>query len=1373
MFSYFLSVSESANQNELNSLAGSGRNSKLPQRIPRQTSRENLKSDSDKEKTTQNVDVTESNKDSDKTIIDNATKPKSKKRGNSDKSGQNEVEKKKNCLSKDSSNDVTDLIETDIMRTRSNSKEDKSKPLSADLESEECNLLGEDFDNLVSGSPIMIESDKSSRRETFSLSKPPSLEGLEQINKEQNEKIEVSSENCKSKSSNSHKPRSRELKKDQPSSTESNASAVPKNKLKHLKTGGHVRRNTYVAENPFKPNTTLKRTPLATETNEKQSAETKEPKGSIENPFKPDTTLKRTPEAVEANEKQSSETEKAEESIKNPFKPNTTLKRTPEAVETNDKQSSETEKTKGNIENPFKPNNTLKRIVETTGTDKRNSTRKTEEKKQTKEKSQKLLKQQSKSKVHTAPKAAVVNRLQKPEEKVIVKYPQEVENPFKPTKSLLRSPPPQPKLDSRQFLAKLCNKLGTDEAAEEPPEGPSFIDEPTTYFNADMELTVPLSASDRRSPFVNSMEHVSESSRPVEKDQAKNGTDIDQTKNKNSHTATKKTNTEATDKRKYKTTEEKSDKLDKKNNENSEDQGKQQRESIAGENDKQKATVEMRIDKPGKFSFAASRKEADGSRKPVPEKLSSRARSKKKQMTPEKDPEPPNLGPDRDLFNFGDRTPTVPLNKILQEKEKASAVYDLSMNESVVGPPISLNNFRENNKLSNDLQEKNEKEKGTLGTTAPNQTEGNIYHLPLKGSPQEKPKKTRGRSKSGTRSKSKSRKSNDSDDDDYVPYKSRSKSKSRKADPDEECVQHKSRSKVNQSDDESNASPNSKPKPRTRGRSRTRKIRVETDEEAADETSKVKYNGSAPDEKSSEQEPPESPLVRKSVRSRARPVITSEDLDDVDLSNDDKVPETESENKVCKGNKTNSKVNVDDRKSRSKPVSNRNELLDNDTELIIRVGKKTESTENTSKDSNIADRNSRLNTNPVENENVKETDPSNIYYLPLKGSPAETKAKMRTRSKSRTRHVSESDDESISRRQMKGRSRSKSCTRQVSESEDEAGVARSRSGRSRSVRRENSELESEQLNVRKQYTKSRSRSRSIKTLENDKLASDHEDIEKNGAEIVKDKCSIAVLGKRDSDSDFQSETRHRRKSRRQTKLQRDLDTDIQSDKDTESKLTGKDQVLNSNKLLKADAIILSDSSPEPARFVTKSRGGSMKLSSEEKTDDSKGDVDRISEGNRQTKVEKVHSEKDQGTELDEQVNEADSDKLFRKSKQGKQNENENEHGESSKTGKCEEQLKLKTPNVMCAKPVKTKSVKKKTKETDMEKPAKVAKKQTDTRIAEQETPIARKGEEPTGAKTVRGEDSLVCLICTSFSLKEETKCWHMHLHIKHIVHLQV
>ena len=1291
--SSFFSVSETTNQEHSNSLVGNGRNTKLPQRIPRQTSRENLKSATV-------TDKKDSNKSKESTM--KTAEGRSKKRDQSEDAGQTQTEKHKDSL-----NTVKECVNTDKRLTRSIGKDDNSKSISNDIESEECNLLGDDFDNLVSGSPIMIESDRPSRRETFSLSKAPSFDVPDQIEKEQNEENSAPSENNKTKSSNSQKSRSKEMKKDKVINAESNGPAMLKNKLKNLKSGKHVRRDTYTSENPFKPNTTLKRTPLAIETDGKQQTSTKEAKESIENSFKTNSILKSTQEIEERSKKQSSETEKGEKDIENPFKPNKTLKRTPDAEEVNDKQVSETKKAKSDIENPFKQVDKLKNTTENADKDKSKSSGKADRQSKTKEKSRGLSKQQSKSKLTTAPKATL-NHHQKPENKVIVDYPMDATNPFKPTRNLLRSPPPQPKLDSKQFLAKLCNKLGTDEAAQELPEGPSFADEPTTYFNADMDLTVPLSALERRSPFMNTMENITESSAAA-KD--------------------KTSDAEASNKR-----EVKSDKLNKERDEKV-DQNKQQRQSINEERDMQKATVEMRVDKPGQFTFAASRKEADGSRKPVPEKVSSRARSKKKHLTPEKDPDPPNLGPDRDLFNFGDRTPTVPLNKILQEKEKASAVYDLSMNESVVGPPISLNNFREKNKIANDLQGNTEEEKEVV----PNNAESNVYHLPLKGSPQEKPKRGRGRSKSATRSKSKSRKSDHSDDENYVPYKSRSKSKSRKLESDEEYVPHKSmsRSKAKHSDDESNKSPNSKPKSRTRGRSRTRKVCAETDKTEAVKASEMNDNQPGADGKSDEQEQSETPLgadgksdeqeqsetplVRKSMssraRSRARPIVTSDDADGVDLSNDDKVKNSNTENEDIEENHSNTKAK--ERKSRSASVRN-NENLDHNIDLSGEKGKESGS-ERISNDTKTTDKKSK----PADSvdKNGKVTEPSNIYYLPLKGSPAESKTKTRTRSSSRSRHVSDSDDDHDIQRPIKRRTRSKSRTRHVSESEDEGLKSRSVSRKSRSDARENSNSESEQTGGRKKSTSSH------KTIDNDNLAKDDSEHENSAINNVKEKHNIAVIETVNSDSDFQCETRQRRKSKRQTKVQKDKENDILSETDIESKPSEKEQVLNKIKLTKVDSTEQADSSPEPARFVTKSRGRSIKVISKQSNNDL-DDIEIVSENDKQT-VEETNSFVN---------NEVNKKPDSRKSKHAKETFNESEN---LNTGDNKEQLQSKTPNVMNVKPTKSKSVKKKLKDADTEKFVKVAKTQVDRGDAEEETPGIRKAARVDSAVTEGREDNQV------------------------------
>ncbi|XP_045168503.2 uncharacterized protein LOC123531521 isoform X2 [Mercenaria mercenaria] len=386
-----------------------------------------------------------------------------------------------------------------------------------------------------------------------------------------------------------------------------------------------------------------------------------------------------------------------------------------------------------------------------------------------------------------------------------------IENPFKPTKTLLRSPvhvtvqnaSPEKKIDSLAFLAKFRESLDSKPVESSPLPDPVFPDEPTTYFNSEMEFTSvidstrllkTLSRSEKNSPVVPQ----------VTETKPDDAVHLLGDEHSNSESQPKS-----------------SGKLD----------SQMQPES----NDT--AAVEVRTKKPGVFTFSIGRKEADGTRKAVPEKVSKARSKKKKPVTPEK--EERRTGSDRDMFNFGDRTPTMPLDKLA----KARNVYDLSMNESVAAAPVSLNNFKE-------------KEQKNVTETKPD--DQNIYYMPLKGgSPDDKPVSKRARSQS--RSRSKSRKKDDDDDEDWVPggtSHTRSKSQVRNT-KDEETSRRRGRSQsrrrvVNDSETDENevemSRERSKSKSRNtekeetaerQGRSRSRQ-RVSKGESSKDDTEEDK-----------------------------------------------------------------------------------------------------------------------------------------------------------------------------------------------------------------------------------------------------------------------------------------------------------------------------------------------------------------------------------------------------------------------------------------------------------------------------------------------------------------------------------------------------
>lgn len=385
------------------------------------------------------------------------------------------------------------------------------------------------------------------------------------------------------------------------------------------------------------------------------------------------------------------------------------------------------------------------------------------------------------------PKMPKVQR--SPDKQVIEEGPvyDSVADPFKPTKTLIRSPvhvsvekaSPEKKIDSLAFLAKFRESLESKPVESSPLPDPDIPDEPTTYFNSEMDFTSvidstkllqTLSKSQKNSPAV----HMEEANEPDQK--------TNSFKNQKQHEASKSKDLGKTGS---------SEKVD-------------SQQEIS-----ETAAVEVRTKKPGVFTFSVARKEADGTRKAIPEKVSKARSKKKKHVTPEK--EERKTGPDRDMFSFGDRTPTMPLDKL----SKAKNVYDLSMNESVAAPLVSLKNFNEK-----EPQKKTESKE-----------QDQIYYVPLKESSEEKPASKRARSQS--RSRSKSRKTHEDDDEDWVPGgKSRARSKSRgRSSGKEETTKRRGRSQSRRrvtNDDESDEKEiTSEEVSRARSRSRSSKVEAE------------------------------------------------------------------------------------------------------------------------------------------------------------------------------------------------------------------------------------------------------------------------------------------------------------------------------------------------------------------------------------------------------------------------------------------------------------------------------------------------------------------------------------------------------------------
>ena len=112
-----------------------------------------------------------------------------------------------------------------------------------------------------------------------------------------------------------------------------------------------------------------------------------------------------------------------------------------------------------------------------------------------------------------------------------------------------------------------------------------------------------------------------------------------------------------------------------------------------GDGEDKRPAVALRQNKPGQMVFAASRKEEDGSRKAIPAKLPTKARSKsKKQMEemiknlPQKEPE--------GIFDFHDQTPR-PAAADEESVQRQGSVFDLSLDDTMHGTSASLAAFRE------------------------------------------------------------------------------------------------------------------------------------------------------------------------------------------------------------------------------------------------------------------------------------------------------------------------------------------------------------------------------------------------------------------------------------------------------------------------------------------------------------------------------------------------------------------------------------------------------------------------------------------------------------------------------------------------------
>lgn len=205
-----------------------------------------------------------------------------------------------------------------------------------------------------------------------------------------------------------------------------------------------------------------------------------------------------------------------------------------------------------------------------------------------------------------------------------------------------------------------------------------------------------------------------------------------------------------------------------------------------------KSVVEMRVPKPGNFEYRVSRKQVDGTRQPVPQKPVSRARSKGKvklsKVTSEvietikKTP-----GKPRNVFDFGDRTPTVTLDpKSLHNLQSEEEENKTGKKETNSSKDLDQNDTKENNKNSKRKDvEKEQRVETTKSVKEPKLLSDNpVYYVPLaKGSPVTV--KESGRHSRRSRSKPRSYREVSSDEDEEEiemqpeTAKNRGRSKSR------------------------------------------------------------------------------------------------------------------------------------------------------------------------------------------------------------------------------------------------------------------------------------------------------------------------------------------------------------------------------------------------------------------------------------------------------------------------------------------------------------------------------------------------------------------------------------------------------------------
>lgn len=380
-----------------------------------------------------------------------------------------------------------------------------------------------------------------------------------------------------------------------------------------------------------------------------------------------------------------------------------------------------------------------------------------------------------------------------------------------------------------------------------------------------------------------------------------------------------------------------------------------------------KSVVEMRVSKPGNFEYRVSRKQEDGTRQPVPQKPVSRSRSKGKVKLSKSTSEvitsiAKTPGKPRNVFDFGDRTPTVTLD--LKSLSDDSVSADKEHQKGIESKKGEKNQKSKENKKEKDvLNAKPSEEKETKiksSKTVKDQKllpDNPVYYVPLaKGSPAvvKEPSRQSRRSRSKPRRYREVSSDEEEMDDEDGDVKGQQRSKSRRRFSSGEEVeksgrrtrsQSRGRKKDGKKDEEEKDKDYepamAKKQRQSRGRSRTRRnddedeeVKVTKERASRSRTRKAVEQQQNEDEGKSE-DLEEVKIVRKTrSRSRARSVKSRAGvMEDEDEASQEKMMEKSPDQNQ---KETEIAVSVDNVRRSSKPFL---ESLRKSTDVSEKVDK--------------------------------------------------------------------------------------------------------------------------------------------------------------------------------------------------------------------------------------------------------------------------------------------------------------------------------------------------------------------------------------------------------------------------------------------------